>query len=230
MGWSLMLSAKELASLLMSQGIPSGEREKYRIRFCFHSVFYIAQIRTTVLYILWLVSQGRESQVNYSSKSPHLKCHVFLSGCPVATGSHNLFARAPAGAHPWAGGWCHQAELSFTGREVRRQSLSPFTACFFYLPWKKFICPPPHTPSCLPTAPRHPKGGGFFCVNWLCLVFLQPFLCIPVAPSASRCLRILQPNTVCRPNTQTAPVSPQFNDTSHVNTKNPQGIHKEHLQ
>lgn len=30
MGWSLMLSGKELARLLMSQGIPSGEGGKYR--------------------------------------------------------------------------------------------------------------------------------------------------------------------------------------------------------
>lgn len=58
-----------------------------------------------------------------------------------------------------------------------------------------------------------------FCVNRLGLVFLQPFLCIPVAPPATRCLCILQPNTVCRPNTQTMPVSTQFNDTAHVNTK-----------
>lgn len=50
-----------------------------------------------------------------------------------------------------------------------------------------------------------PFQSAFFCVNWLCSVFLQPFLCIPVAPPASRCLRILQPNTVCRPNTQTMP-------------------------
>ena len=176
MGWSLILSAKELASMLMSQGIPSGEGEKYRIRLCFHSVFYVAQIRSTMLYILWLVPQGWEIQVKYSSKLSHLKCHVFISGCPVAMRSHSLFARAPAGPHPLAGGSWHQAQLSFTWRDACKQKSQSFHCLpkrFFYLPWNKLLHSPPPTPSCLPTVPHHPKGGGFFHVNCSCLVFIE---------------------------------------------------------
>lgn len=186
MGWSLMLSAKELARLLMSQGIPSGEREKYRIRCCFHSVFffffYIAQIRSPVFYILWLVLQGKEIQANYSLQPSHLTCHIFISGCPVARGSHSLFVRAPEGTWPCTGGLKHQAVILLW--HVCSCSLSPCTASLAYFslfPEKKSICPPSHILSCLPTAPHCPKGGGFFCVDWLCLVSLQSLLCALVA-------------------------------------------------
>lgn len=59
--------------------------------------------------------------------------------------------------------------------QLEPQSFHCLSNCFFCLPWKKLICPSPHTPSCLPTAPHHPKGGGFFGVNWLCLVSSSPF-------------------------------------------------------
>lgn len=58
-------------------------------------------------------------------------------------------------------------------------------------------------PSLSPHCSKPFQRKWLFCVYCLCSVFLQPFLCIPVAPPASRCLCILQPNTVCRPNTQT---------------------------
>lgn len=134
--------------------------------------------------------------------------------------SHNLFQ-----GHLWmlippcSGGSWHQGEPSFTGADVHSWSPCPFTASqrLFLSPLKEIICPPLQTPACLPSAPCHFKGCGFFCVNWLCSGFLQPFLCIPVSPPASCCLLILQPNTVCRPNTRTMPLSTQFNDTAHVN-------------
>lgn len=41
MGWSLMLSAKELASLLMSQGIPSGEGKNTKLDSVFIQFFML---------------------------------------------------------------------------------------------------------------------------------------------------------------------------------------------
>lgn len=210
----------------MSQGIPSGEREKYRIRCCFHSVFfffYIAQIRSPVFYILWLVLQGKEIQANYSLQPSHLTCHIFISGCPVARGSHSLFVRAPEGTWPCTGGLKHQAVILLW--HVCSCSLSPCTASLAYFslfPEKKSICPPSHILSCLPTAPHCPKGGGFFCVDWLCLVSLQSLLCALLlweAPSASHWLCLLQPNGVCRPSTPHYIHPSPINDTSHIDPK-----------
>lgn len=132
-----------------------------------------------MLHIFWLVSQGREIQVNYSSKPSHLKRPVFISGYPVAIGSHNLFARAPAGAHPQTEGSRHRSGLSFTGRDVCSWSLSPFTAspiAFSVFPERNSsVLHPTRHPAPPPPAPHHPKGGGFFGVNWLCLVSSSPF-------------------------------------------------------
>lgn len=98
---------------------------------------------------------------------------------------------------------------------------------FFYLFWNKlsFLHCRPQPVS--PLLHAISKDVAFFCVNWLSSDFLQPFLCIPVAPPASCCLHILQPNTVCRPNYASLYPVQWHCSCQH---KKIQGIHKEPLQ
>lgn len=106
--------------------------------------------------------------------------------------------------------------------QLQSQSLHCFPSLFFSLSWKKSICPPSHILSCLPTAPHCPKGGGFFCVDWLCLVSLQSLLCALLlweAASASHWLCLLQPSGVCRPSTPHYIHPSPINDTSHIDPK-----------
>lgn len=153
----------------------------------------MAQIRTAVFYTVWLVLQYREIQVHPS----HLKGPVFISGCSVATGSHNLFARAPE-ALTLCRRLGHQAVIPHW--HVCSCSLSPFTASATYFsvfPEKTLpvLHPIPHPASPLP------RGGHFFCADWLSLDSLQPFaqcFCCSLSSVSLHCC-ILQPNGACRP-------------------------------
>lgn len=100
--------------------------------------------------------------------------------------NHNLFQ-----GHLWVlippctGGSWHHRELSFTGADVHSRSPWPFTASqwLFLSPLKEIICPPLQTPACLPTAPCHFKGTGFFCVNWFLSSPFSAFLLLLQLPA-----------------------------------------------
>lgn len=186
-----------------------------------------------MLHIFWLVSQGREIQVNYSSKPSHLKRPVFISGYPVAIGSHNLFARAPAGAHPQTEGSRHRSGLSFTGRDVCSWSLSPFTAspiAFSVFPERNssVLHPTRHPapPPLLHTIPKEVASSVLTGCAWFPPVLSLHSCCsisflLSLHPAAKHCLEAKHSNYVRLSLVQ------QHLLCQH---KKPQGIHKEHLQ
>lgn len=225
MGWSLMLSAKELASLLMSQGIPSGEGERYRIRCCFHSFFffYISQIRTAVFCTHWLVLQCREIRV-YPS---HLKGPVFISGCSVATGSHNLFAKAPE-ALTLCRRLGHQAVIPH--QCVCSCTLSPFTAFptdFSVFPEKTLsvLHPIPH-----PASPLPQRRSVLLC--WLAESGFPSALCsVLLLLSSISFPPLLHPAAKWWLKTKCLTLCPSLSNsvTPLMSTQKTKGIHKDHL-
>lgn len=185
--------------------------------------FYIAQIRSPVFYILWLVLQGKEIQANYSLQPSHLTCHIFISGCPVARGSHSLFVRAPEGTWPCTGGLKHQAVILLW--HVCSCSLSPCTASLAYFslfPEKKVsVLHPTSYPASplLLTVPKEVASsvltGCVWCPCSPCFVLLLLW----EAASASHWLCLLQPSGVCRPSTPHYIHPSPINDTSHIDPK-----------
>lgn len=142
-----MLSAKELASLLMSQGIPSGEGEKHRIRFCFHSGFYDAQRRSTMLFAYFSFTEQKDlSKLLIKAITTKMPCsHKWVSwdhgvSQPICKGTQRcsppgrrLVASSKVVLH-WKG--CSQLESQY---------FHCLPICFYFLERNLFVVHPiPH--------------------------------------------------------------------------------------
>lgn len=162
--------------------------------------------------------------MNFSSKPSYLKCHAFISGCPVAMGSYNLFARAPVDAHPRAGSLWHQEEWPFTGRDGCSWSLQSchcLPTAFSIFPERDLavLCPTlyPAFPL-LHTNPKKVASSVLTSCDYFSSRPLSAFLFLRQLPTVSAsCSQTLFAGQTLKLHLSQR----MFNDTSHVNTNDP---------